>query len=78
MLAMGKNLLLALVTTSLFAQAPLPPAIPWNGKSRELIAKADNKWITVAEKTAFPTRRRLTNRRSRICDNSLSLHPSCA
>ncbi len=53
MLAMGKNLLLALVTTSLFAQAPLPPAIPWNGKSRELIAKADNKWITVAEKTAF-------------------------
>src|ERR1700687_5676162 len=33
--------------------APLPPPIPWNGKSRELIAKPDNRWITIAEKTGF-------------------------
>src|SRR5581483_885824 len=50
---MLKRLLFAFVATSLFAQAPLPPAIPWNGKSRELIAKPDQKWITVAENTGF-------------------------
>src|SRR5712691_4488977 len=33
--------------------APLPPPIPWNGKSRELIAKPDDRWITTAEKTEF-------------------------
>src|SRR5438067_2307529 len=33
--------------------APLPPPIPWDGKSRELIAKPDDRWITVAEKTRF-------------------------
>src|SRR5260370_16407330 len=32
---------------------PLPPPIPWNGKSRELIAKLDDRWITIAEKTEF-------------------------
>lgn len=36
---------------SLFAI--LPPAMPWSGKSRELIAKPDDRWITVAEKTGF-------------------------
>jgi hypothetical protein len=44
---------LSFLATAVFAQAPLPPAIPWNGKSHELIAGPDNKWITVAEKTAF-------------------------
>src|SRR5689334_17454064 len=33
--------------------APLPPPIPWNGKSRELIAKPDDRLITIAEKTGF-------------------------
>jgi len=49
----GLPALLAMFATSLLAQAPLPPSIPWNGKSRELIARPDNKWITVAEKTGF-------------------------
>ncbi|HJT16982.1 MAG TPA: M14 family metallopeptidase [Thermoanaerobaculia bacterium] len=38
---------------SAFCLSILPPAIPWNGKSRMLIAKPDDKWITVAEKTNF-------------------------
>jgi len=33
--------------------SPLPPPVPWNGKSRELIAKPDDRWITVVEKTGF-------------------------
>jgi Zinc carboxypeptidase len=45
--------MLALIALSLLAEVPLPPAIPWNGKSRELIAKPDNRWITIAEKTGF-------------------------
>jgi hypothetical protein len=49
----SKAVTLALIATALFAQAPLPPSIPWNGKSRELIAKPDDKWITVAENTGF-------------------------
>lgn len=35
------------------AAAPLPPPIPWNGKSRDLIAKPDSRWATIAEKTSF-------------------------
>jgi zinc carboxypeptidase len=49
----SKAIVFALVATSLYAQAPLPPLIPWHGRSRELIAKPDDKWITVAEKTNF-------------------------
>ncbi len=45
--------LLALLWAAVFAQAPLPPPLPWEGKSRELIARPDDKWITVAEKTGF-------------------------
>jgi zinc carboxypeptidase len=45
--------MLALIALSLLAEVPLPPAIRWNGKSRELIAKPDNRWITIAEKTGF-------------------------
>src|SRR5438128_2671013 len=46
--------MLALIALSLLAQTvSLPPTIPWSGKSRELIAKPDNRWITIAEKTEF-------------------------
>ena len=31
----------------------LPPARPWHGASEALIAKADNPWITPAEKTGL-------------------------
>jgi hypothetical protein len=50
------SLPLALLLTSgsgLLAAAPsdfLPPAPPWHGASEALIAKADNPWITPAEK----------------------------
>lgn len=33
--------------------ALLPPAAPWNGKSRELIAAANDPWITPAEASGF-------------------------
>ncbi len=36
-------------------EAPLPPAIPWNGKSHELVVKADDPWITPSEKGGFRT-----------------------
>jgi len=36
-------------------EAPLPPAIPWNGKSKQLVVKADDPWITPAEKSGFRT-----------------------
>jgi len=42
-----------LLAVALWAQTVLPPEIPWNGKSRALIAAPDDKWITVAEKTNF-------------------------
>lgn len=32
---------------------PLPPAPPWSGKSRELVVKPNDPWITPAEKSAF-------------------------
>jgi hypothetical protein len=31
----------------------LPPELPWDGKSRELIAAADDPWITPAERTGL-------------------------
>src|SRR6185369_1766002 len=48
---------LLLLTSTLTAQieAPLPPAIPWNGKSRELVVKSDDPWITPAEQSDFRT-----------------------
>ena len=46
----------ALTALALTAAAqPLPPAIPWAGKSRNLIAKADDPWITPAEQSGFRT-----------------------
>ncbi len=35
--------------------APLPPLMPWNGKSRALVAKAQDPWITPSEKSGFRT-----------------------
>lgn len=37
------------------SHAILPPLIPWNGKSRALIAPKDDPWITPAEKSDFRT-----------------------
>jgi murein tripeptide amidase MpaA len=54
-------LLLLAVPAELAAQAPqqssapLPPALPWNGKNRELIAKPSDPWITPAERAGFQT-----------------------
>jgi len=47
-------LLLSLATldmhaTSLDALDFLPPTVPWNGKSRELMLPADDPWVTPAE-----------------------------
>lgn len=48
---------LSLAATSALAQieGPLPPLIPWNGKSRELVAKPEDPWITPSEKSNFRT-----------------------
>ncbi|PSJ36316.1 M14 family metallopeptidase [Allosphingosinicella deserti] len=35
--------------------AVLPPALPWSGASERLIAKADDPWITPAEREGFAT-----------------------
>jgi hypothetical protein len=43
--------ILASLTVS--AQDLLPPALPWKGKSLELIVKKDHAWITPAEKSDF-------------------------
>lgn len=37
------------------AQSILPPAIEWHGKSESLIAKANDPWITAAERLDFIT-----------------------
>ncbi|MES1167756.1 MAG: M14 family zinc carboxypeptidase, partial [Oleiharenicola lentus] len=45
-----------LLATTGFAAGPqdfLPPAQPWHGASEALMAKADNPWITPAEKTGL-------------------------
>jgi len=51
------TLLLPLLASTLAAQieAPLPPAIPWNGQSRKLVVNADDPWITPAEQSGFRT-----------------------
>lgn len=55
---MSRLLLLSLllVRPALAANGPqdhLPPALPWHGASEALLAKADNPWITPAEKTGL-------------------------
>ena len=49
-----------LFAATLFAQATLPspveilpPAMPWSGKSRELVVPASEPWITPVEQTSF-------------------------
>lgn len=37
------------------AQDLLPPPLPWKGKSEQLIASSENRWITPAEKSQFTT-----------------------
>lgn len=34
-------------------EAPLPPTIPWTGKSERLMARADDPWITPSERTGL-------------------------
>lgn len=36
-------------------EAPLPPVLPWSGKSERLIADANDPWITPAERTRLTT-----------------------
>ncbi|MGK6323411.1 M14 family metallopeptidase [Sphingomonas sp. DT-51] len=50
-------LALTLVATPIQAQgpAPLPPALPWSGKSEALIATSNDPWITPAESSEFRT-----------------------
>ncbi|MGD8377605.1 MAG: M14 family metallopeptidase, partial [Acidobacteriota bacterium] len=46
-------LLLALRSPAAAAEAPLPPEIPWEGKSLSLVAPDDDPWITPAERTGL-------------------------
>lgn len=53
---------LLLLCTSVAAAQPapewdnlLPPTLPWRGKSERLVAKAEDPWITPAERSGFTT-----------------------
>ncbi len=46
-------MLVVQVETNAMAEAPLPPAPDWSGRSERLIAAADNPWITPAEQSGF-------------------------
>lgn len=46
---------MSLIGTFGYGQSILPPVPAWNGKSEALIVKADNSWITHAEKSGFVT-----------------------
>lgn len=48
-------ILIGIVTFPLNAQSILPPVQEWHGKSENLIAKANNPWITPTEKSDFVT-----------------------
>ncbi|MFC1543049.1 M14 family metallopeptidase [Candidatus Neomarinimicrobiota bacterium] len=53
-----KILLLLLPTLGLTQdqwEAPLPPLLPWDGLSQELIVAQDDAWITPAERTGLTT-----------------------
>ncbi len=47
--------LCTLIILSSTAQSILPPAMDWHGKSEDLIANANNPWITAAERSGFVT-----------------------
>ena len=51
------NVLMAFAMTaaSTSGLAPLPPAPEWHGASEQLVARADNPWITPAERAGFET-----------------------
>jgi hypothetical protein len=51
------SLILLTTSAALAAQgpAPLPPTLPWSGKSEALIVKAGDPWITPAEASGFKT-----------------------
>ena len=47
---------LVLSATLVSAQtAPLPPALPWDGKSRELVVAPNDPWITPSERDQLRT-----------------------
>lgn len=51
-------LLLSTAAAPIAAQerpAPLPPTLPWSGKSETLVVKANDPWITPAEAARFKT-----------------------
>ena len=65
--------ILLFANTALFAQAILPPAPEWKGKSELLIAKSGNPWITPTEKSNFITTPDYTETISwlkKLCDAS--------
>ena len=53
LLKLGLIWLLALVALSPAQEAALPPELPWDGKSKKFISPADDKFLTVAEKSNF-------------------------
>lgn len=46
---------LALQAENPSLRAPLPPELPWNGKSEALVLDADDPWATPAEASGFQT-----------------------
>lgn len=53
---LSRAITLALVSLWLIAAqgpAPLPPELPWHGRSEALVAAPDDPWITPAEASAF-------------------------
>lgn len=55
----ARALALVLAAAPVMAQerlvAPLPPVLPWSGASERLVARADDPWITPAERAGFDT-----------------------
>ncbi len=49
----GEAAATAMAATAMTATAILPPAPPWEGKSRILLAPPDDPWITPAERSGF-------------------------
>lgn len=52
-LTIGILLLASVTAHAAEVAAPLPPVIPWDGRSRSLAVAADHPWVTPAEKTNF-------------------------
>ncbi len=59
------------------AQAPLPPALEWHGKSENLIYPKNNTWITPSELSNFtttPSYNETMDWLSKLCSTSVFLH----